>query len=178
MRCPEWRSLELRREREPVAWSAALTHFDECPHCRDEALAAEPALLFRRLPAPGISADEIADMKLSVAALRRAGAQSRRAIDLAGTPWLKAAALAVLLIGAALIEAGNPGIAGPGGAIPAGADTCVQWLADAASPVAGSSFAALEEMPLVEFVDPAFGSVVEVVDDKVSLLLVLPPSDV
>ena len=33
----------------------------------------------------------------------------------------------------------------------------------------------LEQMPLVEYVDPAYGSVVEVVDDQVSGVLVLPP---
>ena len=30
-------------------------------------------------------------------------------------------------------------------------------------------------MPLVEYVDPAYGSVVEVIDDQVSVVLVLPP---
>ena len=80
MSCPDWPSLVRRRDRVPEVWDAALEHFDGCSRCRDAALAAEPTLLFRRLPAPAPRGDEIATMKEAVAALRR-NSQPRRA------PW-------------------------------------------------------------------------------------------
>ena len=52
MSCPDWRSLSERRDDEPEAWGKALAHLDGCDGCHDDALAAEPTLLFRRLPGP------------------------------------------------------------------------------------------------------------------------------
>jgi hypothetical protein len=54
MSCPDWRSLTLRRELaggdEPDGWREATQHLDGCANCRQAALAADPTLLFRRLP--------------------------------------------------------------------------------------------------------------------------------
>ena len=58
-------------------WQQALSHLDSgCPHCWREALAVDPTLIFRRLPAPELTAaqeaDEVEAARLAVAAMRTA----------------------------------------------------------------------------------------------------------
>lgn len=77
MTCPDWRALVAARDAEPAAdlpaWAAARRHAAQCSLCRGEALAADPLLLFSRLPKPApAAADEIADMQAAVASLVRA----------------------------------------------------------------------------------------------------------
>jgi hypothetical protein len=60
-----------------VHWQQALSHLDSgCPHCWREALAVDPTLIFRRLPAPELSpaqeAEEVEAARLAVAAMRTA----------------------------------------------------------------------------------------------------------
>jgi hypothetical protein len=187
MSCPDWRTLGARRDREPEIWDAALRHLDGCSHCVDAALAAEPTLLFHRLPAPRLRRGEIAEMQQAVAALRR---NSRRRTPPA---WLRAAAVAAVLITAALLDGAvrrDAETREPGALAARGAAADVARFIEpgllregmpepglAAAPEpweAGPQTLALERMPLVEYSDPSYGSVVEVVDDEVSLVLVLP----
>lgn len=172
MSCPDWRSLTRRRDDEPEAWGQALVHLDGCTRCRPEALAAEPTLVFRRLPAATVDRAEIAGMKQAVAALRRNSRPSRgqalRGLAARRHVWLQAAAVATLVVAAALITG-----AADRGPMPTGVATPTVTYGPAATP---ASFAAVEQMPLVEAVDPAFGEVIEVADEDVSLVLVLPPT--
>jgi hypothetical protein len=82
-RCPDWRRLDPADRDAPNAphaaarWREALRHLDSgCPRCRQEALAADPTLIFRRLPAPELDAaqeaEEVAAARLAVAAMRTA----------------------------------------------------------------------------------------------------------
>lgn len=81
MSCPDWRRLDPA-ERDGASlqaarWTAALHHFDTgCARCRREALAADPSLVFRLLPAAELSAaqevDEVASARAAVAAMRAA----------------------------------------------------------------------------------------------------------
>ncbi|HYG62828.1 MAG TPA: hypothetical protein VEL74_09625, partial [Thermoanaerobaculia bacterium] len=81
----------------------ALGHFDTCSDCRSRAIAADPTLLFRRVPAlelsPSQEAAEVEAVRNAVAAMRTAGrveAKARRAHRLESWPrWAAAAALAV-----------------------------------------------------------------------------------
>lgn len=105
--CPDWTALTAhryeRRGEEPAGWREALEHFDACALCRRQALAADPTLLFRRVPAPELSpageAAEVAAVQSAVAAMRtarRVEAKARRAHRLAHWPrWAAAAVLAV-----------------------------------------------------------------------------------
>jgi hypothetical protein len=74
--CPDWRDLVAARDAapgiDPPGWAAARSHAAQCERCRTQALAADPLLLFARLPERAVSAVEIADMQASVAALVRA----------------------------------------------------------------------------------------------------------
>ena len=76
MTCPDWRALVAAHEAEPEAdepdWAAARHHAAECSRCRAEALAADPLLLFARLPERNVEPREIVDMQGAVAALVRA----------------------------------------------------------------------------------------------------------
>ncbi len=76
MTCPDWRTLTAARDADPAAespaWEEARRHAAHCGRCREAALAADPLLLFARLPERQVSADEIGDMQSSVAALLRA----------------------------------------------------------------------------------------------------------
>ncbi|HVR10259.1 MAG TPA: hypothetical protein VMW75_19585 [Thermoanaerobaculia bacterium] len=82
-RCPDWRRLDPADRDAPGAphaaarWQEALRHLDGgCPRCWQEALAADPTLVFRRLPAPDLGqaeeAEEVAAARLAVAAMRTA----------------------------------------------------------------------------------------------------------
>ena len=76
MSCPDWTRLVALREgadAEPAGWAEAMAHLDACPRCRREAVAADPLLVFRRLPA--VEHDERAEaesMCQAVAAMRTA----------------------------------------------------------------------------------------------------------
>ena len=190
MSCPDWNIARDRRDEEPELWTQALAHYDDCDRCRDAALAAEPTLLFRQLPAPKVDADEIESMKQAVAAMRRSARyESRRATARPTRAWgstvrsrsLRAAAVAAVLASAVWLQGSFP--FGGESHEPGGESHGTSEVAPAAaSTVASANPAALaaewpralEQMPLIEAVDPAFGSVVEVVNDEVSMVLVLP----
>ncbi len=101
MSCPDWTALVALRESaeaEPAEWTEAMAHFDACPRCRREAMAADPLLVFRRLPAVEMPAgDELAEaeaMRQAVAAMRTAKRLEFR--QHAG--WRRWAAAAVLAV--------------------------------------------------------------------------------
>lgn len=88
MTCPDWTLLAAHRlagsaaAAEPEdsgAWGEALDHLDGCPECRRHAVAADPTLLFRSLPAWRPEPAEVDAMRAGVAALRRAHRVSPRA---------------------------------------------------------------------------------------------------
>ena len=77
--CPSWNTLVLHRESDgadPEGWAEALEHFDACRDCRNEALKADPLLVFRRMPALDLpsaaEASEVDSMRQAVAAMRTA----------------------------------------------------------------------------------------------------------
>ncbi len=176
MSCPDWRTLTARRDADPEAWQSALAHFDDCPRCHEDALAAEPTLLFRRLPTLEAGADDIADMRRAVATMRRARSmdQPRRRVPyrrLSTSAWLRAAALAAVLLGAALLR----------GTGPATTDRVEQAALEPAAVSAetldaATALAALDpaRLPLVEDLDPSYGSLIQVVDDDFAIVMVVP----
>lgn len=101
MSCPDWNGLVARRDREgmaPDGWTEALDHLESCSRCRPEALEADPLLVFRRLPAPEMTAAqeaaEVDSMRQAVAAMRTARRlDSRRRFS-----WHRWAAAAVLAL--------------------------------------------------------------------------------
>lgn len=73
-RHPNWALLVAERDAgaEPAGWEAALAHMEGCDGCRRRALAADPSLVFRRLPTVATGADDVDSMRRAVAALRQA----------------------------------------------------------------------------------------------------------
>ncbi len=74
-----------------VHWREALSHLDSgCPRCWREALAVDPTLIFRRLPAPELTpaqeAEEVEAARLAVAAMRTASRMEGAGRGAAGTP--------------------------------------------------------------------------------------------
>ena len=114
MSCPSWNELAAHRsdprlqDGEPAGWREALEHFDRgCPDCRRAALAADPTLVFRRLPRMEMSdaqeAAEVDAVVQAMAALRTASrieASARRTH--AGEWKWKRWTAAAILIGASL----------------------------------------------------------------------------
>jgi len=108
MSCPDWSALATWRAsrdgQEPAGWQDAVSHLDTCGRCRGEALAADPTLLFRRLPALGVDAldrgaedDEVAAMQQAVAAMRTASRLEREPRrSAAGLNWKRWAAVAAV----------------------------------------------------------------------------------
>lgn len=162
MSCPDWRALADRRETDPdeaPEWQQALSHLDDCPACQDAASAVEPTLLFRRLPTFESGNDEVEAMKRAVASMRR-GQTIERQHKPPTRSWLRAAALAAVLLGSLMLRgAGSP---------PSSTEPAV-----IAAPAAAASAIDLRRLPLIEAVDPTYGSIIQVVDDDISLVLVV-----
>lgn len=86
MTCPDWNRLVADRDAAPRsgpsadpapgapdAWALALSHLDDCASCAPRALAADPTLVFRRLPAPEVGAADVEAMRRAVESMHRAG---------------------------------------------------------------------------------------------------------
>jgi hypothetical protein len=100
--CPDWTRLVALRESaetEPAEWTEAMAHLDACPRCRREAVAADPLLVFRRLPAlempEGDERAEAEAMRQAVAAMRTARRLESRQRFAGWRRWAAAAVLAV-----------------------------------------------------------------------------------
>jgi len=97
--CPDWSGAATRRETEPDGWAAAVEHFDSCGLCRQDALAADPLLVFRRLPAveltPAEERSEVEAVRQAVAAMRTA---ERLEVRRRFAGWRRWAAAAVLAL--------------------------------------------------------------------------------
>lgn len=112
MSCPNWPSIVAERERlgeDTAGWVQALRHLDECPECWERALAADPALLFQRLPVAEVSEEDIGAMQQAVASMRRTRSiEQPRVRGLAAWKpshaWSVAATLALLLAGTWLMR--------------------------------------------------------------------------
>lgn len=159
MSCPDWNALGPRAAEDSPAWRVALEHFDGCAQCREAALAAEPTLLFRRLPAVSVEASEVEAMKAAVRNLRRAEALEHppRRVPMR---WLRAAALAVLALGASLfLREGGPMERSSPPAVAAANANSARVLD-------------LSHLPLIEDVDASLGSVIQVVDDDLAVVVV------
>ncbi len=182
--CPDWRALAARRDLDETGerlWDAALEHFDACSRCREAACEAEPTLIFRRLPAPRVEAAEIDAVRQAVHAMRRGRAledtprepPARRSRPRRSRPRRSvalAAALVVALGGALLLQGG------------AGAPEAPSTLAmnaptmnapTAYAPAAALTGLDLESLPLVEDLDPAHGTLIELHGDEVSIVMVV-----
>lgn len=159
MSCPDWRSLvaarDARRE-DPPGWQVGLEHLEGCPDCRRRALAADPTLVFRRLPGMATSRSEIESMRGAVAALRRAGRLV--ADDDAGAPaagyrrWGLSAAAAVLA-GVALMIAPGSGHPTPGTLVAAEPEPATAYVEELDLPQARIYQLAEEEISVVWIVD-------------------------
>lgn len=109
MSCPNWSALAAHRNVlesvEPEGWTEALAHFDSCSLCRRQALAADPTLVFRRMPvvepSPVQEMDEVAAVRQAVAAMRTASrleALKARPRQVSFSGWKRWAAAAVLAL--------------------------------------------------------------------------------
>lgn len=109
MSCPNWSALAAHRNDlrgfEPEGWPQALAHFDSCSVCRRQALAADPTLVFRRMPVveptPAQELDEVAAVRQAVAAMRTASrleALDARPRPVSFSGWKRWAAAAVLAL--------------------------------------------------------------------------------
>ncbi|MEM7587148.1 MAG: hypothetical protein AAF560_27410 [Acidobacteriota bacterium] len=234
MSCPDWQDLTDRRdadELDSATWRTALEHLDGCSDCQSEALAADPTLMFRRLPAPEVGDDEVAAMQQAVAGMRRRAKIAPRRASSTG-PWMRAAAVAAVLLGSVLLSGSEPRVA-PSDALDRVADSPIP-IADASTAevstaavsarggleaaearrlalpegpslgslalsgptldgfssdgfsLADASVGAVEvvpmlvearsasRLPLVEMANPSYGSIIEVVDQDISVVVVLP----
>lgn len=133
----------------------------------------DPLAIFHDMPAPQVSAGEVAAMKAAVAELRRARELARRSDELVSevaaaapvgrqsrrtkAPWRTAASVAALLLAALLF--GGPGTAPPE---QKAAIVPLKTLEGAAS-----------NLPLVEDLDPQQAELIQIEDDGMSLVVVL-----
>ncbi|MEM7351320.1 MAG: hypothetical protein AAF657_10970 [Acidobacteriota bacterium] len=179
MSCPDWQSLAAQRDHgsgEVPGWQAALDHLESCKACEAEALAADPTLLFRRLPVLEADTQEIEAMQRAVRMRRREAvepASGRRS-------WLRAAAVAAVLLGGAWLTA-RVTLAPESPASLQG--TVAEQGVESPSAFGSATFesSALENevtpasiLPLVENLDPAYGPIIQVDDQEISVVVVMP----
>ncbi|MFL6263601.1 MAG: hypothetical protein ACJ76Y_28230 [Thermoanaerobaculia bacterium] len=115
MSCPDWQDLAAAREvaeGEPAGWTEAMAHFDACPRCRREAVAADPLLVFRRLPAlempEGDERAEAESVRQAVAAMRTAKRLESRQRFAGWRRWAAAAVLAIASLSVSWDKAPRP----------------------------------------------------------------------
>ncbi len=163
MSCPDWQTLNRRREAQPddsPEWLSALEHLDGCEDCQADAPAFDPTLLFRRLPALSVDRDGVEAMKRAVTSMRRGENLEHRRRPLPRA-WLRAAALAVVALGSLLLRGAGP-------------QPEAETPPSATAPEAAANEIDLRRLPLIETVDPTYGSIIQVVDDDISVVLVVP----
>jgi len=198
MSCPRWDRLVAFRyagpdAREPEGWQEALEHLDTCSECREAAVAADPALAFRRLPEVSLGADELRSLRSGVDALRRA-----RRVDAAGlghawagprssrwsrgvhrltrgvrgiAPTVGRLAAAALLAGALLSTAPDGLSIGPGA--DAGAQPTPQALLAQAGPWSPSP--AADSVLAEDDIESPTASVYHLSDDEIGITMVVDP---
>jgi len=125
--CPDWTALVALRERagaaglpEPAGWAAALDHLDGCPRCRRQAVAADPLLVFRRLPGAELpAAEERAEAEAMVQAVAAMRTAQRLELHRRFAGWRRWSAAAVLaLVSLSLGRDKTPLLAPPVVALP------------------------------------------------------------
>ena len=165
---PDWQALAARVEAGPgdaPEWRSALRHLDECPACQAAAPAFEPTLFFHRLPALEADRGEIEAMKQAVTSMRRGQVIEHRRKPVMQS-WLRVAALAAVLLGSLLLRGA--------GSVPDDAALSASGAPASLAPKPTASEIDLRRMPLIETADPTYGSIIQVVDDDISVVLVLP----
>jgi hypothetical protein len=179
--CPDWPSLVAYREvrgEDPPEWRASLDHLAGCADCRHRALAADPLLVFQRLPAVAVAPGEVAGVLQAVATLRRsrrwgavspapAGDPARRR-PLAGGRWRWPAAAAALLAAALTLAPAGPGTGrgnGDRGVLSAPRLTTARGQAD---PILTSAF--------VEDLDLPDARVYQLAEEELSVVMIVDPS--
>lgn len=174
MSCPDWQDLCRRHEvtlDDTPEWRSALEHLDDCTTCQADAPTFDPTLLFRRLPTFEVGGDDIASMKQAVASMRRGQTIEQRQRPRMRS-WRNAAAFAAVLMGSLMLRGA--------GSMPSSApnDDASDTRSAIAAPVTAEpnvmSDIDLRQIPLVETNDPNYGSIIQVVDDDISLVLVVP----
>ncbi|MEM8994939.1 MAG: hypothetical protein AAGF23_09120 [Acidobacteriota bacterium] len=168
-------------ERDDDAWIEALMAMDEDPAERERAEAADPLLMFRRLPEPDVTASDIDSMKAAVATMRQV---SETLAESAPTPARRRPERWILPIAAALVLAVTLVLlAGHGAAVdgPQAAGTVasmtppVEASFTAADFVLDGAALAASELPLVEDADPGSDLLMQIENDEMSLVVVLAP---
>lgn len=170
MSCPTWSELAERRDAGGASdeWRKARQHFDRCPECRDEALAADPTLVFRRLPSTEVSEQEVEEMRAKVSWLRRTRELERSVAERPSRGrswrWLARMAATLLLVGASTgigldsIDSSATRIAG---------------FSDPASPSEIRLPASIAAQPVLEQVGRSADQVVEWTDTELSLVVLI-----
>jgi hypothetical protein len=164
--CPDWRLLTARRRREgadPAGWTEAMDHFDSCPPCRREALAADPLLVFRRLPkvelGPAEEGSEVEAVRQAVAAMRTA----RRLVARRSFGWRRWSAAAVLALAALSVSRDRD---------PRQEHTVRASLVPAFQPAPARAMVA----PTVDVLNHPDARVYQVSDDSLSVIMVVDES--
>jgi len=178
MTCPDWENLGPRDDADTAtsenaaAWAAALEHFDGCEECRDRALAVEPTLLFRKLPPVEVDRSEIDAMKLAVRNLRRAEAIEKPQRRRREVHWLRAAALATLLVGSAFMLSDRAISPTAFHEVP---KVAAEATAQETSAPAASQILDLSHLPVLEEISRPHGGTFQLVDGDLSVVVVEMP---
>jgi hypothetical protein len=179
--CPDWPALVAYREargEDPPGWRASLDHLAGCADCRRRALAADPLLVFQRLPAVAVAPGEVTAVQQAVATLRRsrrvaaaspapAGAAGRRR-SLADGRWRWSAAAAVLLAAALTLAPAGPGAGRGRGPQSAPVSPHLTTVRGQADPVLTSAF--------VEDFDLPDARVYQLAEEELSVVMIVDPS--
>lgn len=182
MSCPDWNVLAGLRDarsagpEEPAGWADALAHLDAgCPLCRRAALAADPALVFRRLRTAGkAQAAESAEadaMRQAVAAMRAA-----RRVDAAGAAgkngnWKRWAAAAALAAAALAVPGGHLSRVAP-----RLSSLSQPSLAPSAAPAVPAAFTSEADLPTVEGVNRPGARVYNMDGEGLSVVMIVDES--
>lgn len=172
--CPDWSRLAAARNdsAEPEGWAEAVAHFDTCSLCRQEALKADPLLVFRRMAAvpadipPAEERLEVESMQQAVAAMRTARRLETRGRFAGWRRWAAAAVLAGISLGVGRDKA------------PRLEQLAVAPPAPTISSASSASMAEVAEVaePVLDGIDRPEANVYQVGDDEFSAVMIIDPS--
>jgi len=167
MTCAELRRLApeslLASELEPVEHRRAAEHLRQCPECRRQAVAADPAVLFLDLPSLEVTAADVKAVRSAVGAMRRARVLENETSRPVSRWWRHAAAAA--LLAALLLVPGDTPVEHEAGDGSLGLETLIDE--------GGFLASATEPSSIIENLNRPQARIYQLTEDDLSLVMIV-----
>lgn len=168
-----WQKLTSEHDRNPqldtVDWLDALASLDD-PDEWEKALAADPLMMFQRLPEEETTDADLEAMKTAVRSMRRTHELETRTEHAPSRERMRFWSLAALLAMTVSAATWTGGAWSGNAVLEAGRPTVHSQIAQISAPAIPDAVA---QLPLLEDVDPEIGPLMQIEDDGLALVVVM-----